>query len=165
MTWSAGARLALLATAAVMGVACDSPSGPRPAVSVQVTPRTWTFTAIGDTARFTAVAKDAHLLGILRKQSFTWSASPSGVLFMRDDGLAIAIGPGVAQIRATTENSVTGSADVSVVQTIESVVILLFDARLRALGDSLIVYVEARDRNSQPVRGTAFSFRSLDENV
>jgi len=165
MTWSAGARLALLATAAVMGATCDSPSGPRPVVSVQVTPRTWTFTAIGDTVRFAAVTRDAHALGILRKQSFTWSASAPSVVFMLDDGLALAIGPGVAQVRASTEDSVTGSADVNVVQTIESVIILLFDARLRALGDSLMVYVEARDRNSHRVGGTAFSFRSLNENV
>ncbi len=156
-------RIGLIVSAVVIGTGCDSPAGPRAVASVQVTPETWTFTSISDTVRFTAQAKDARGATI-PGHSFTWSVEPSGVVFIRDDGLATAFGPGSATVSATTD-SVTGTAQVGVVQTVASVVILSAGVLVRALGDSVVLYVVALDARSFPVAGTRFSFQSLDENV
>lgn len=156
-------RIALVASAVVIGTGCDNPAGPREIASVQVTPETWTFTAISDTVRFTAAAKDARGRTI-PGHSFTWRAEPPGIVNIRDDGLATAFGPGFTEVSATTD-TVTGTAQVSVVQTVVSVVILSFGVRLTALGDSAPLYVVAQDARFFPVAGTTFSFQSLHENV
>ena len=155
--------IGLLASAVLIGTGCDSPAGPRVVASVQVTPETWTFRSISDTVRFTAEAKDASGATI-PGHFFTWRVEPSGVVFIREDGLATAFGPGFAEVSATTD-SVTGTAQVGVVQTVASVVILSAGVRLRALGDSAPLYVVAQDARSFTVAGTTFSFQSLNENV
>ena len=154
----------MIATAVVISTTCDSPSGPG-LESVQVTPATWTATAIGDTARFTAVARNALGVILLFPPSFTWTSDPPGVVFVRENGSAFASGPGQAQVRATA-NGVTGTAQVTVVQTIETVAILVgLYGRLSALGDSIQLPVAALDHNSYSVAGTTFSFQSLNESV
>lgn len=157
------ASLIALVVAAAVVAACDDPATPKVVLGVRVTPETWTFTAIGDTTRFTALGKSA--VGWDIRGSVTWSTVPTGVVFVREDGTAFAVRPGAAQVRATI-GGVTGTAEVSGVQTVESVVILaaLF-GRLSAFGDSLLVPVDAFDRNSNPVAGTTFSFQSLNQNV
>jgi Regulator of chromosome condensation (RCC1) repeat len=134
---------------------------------VQVTPATWMPTAIGDTIRFRAVAKGASGVTILNSDfiDVTWNASPPGVVVVHEDGSAFSNRPGSAQVRATV-NGVTGTAEVSVVQTIESVVIsVALFGRLSALGDSIQLPVAALDRNGFSVGGTTFSFQSLNEST
>ena len=149
-------------TATLIGAACDTPADPSDVPFVQVTPATWAVTALGDSTRFTGVARTAA--GWIRGLTVTWSSAPPGVVFVREDGVAFATGLGSAQVRATI-GDITGTAEVSVVQTIESIVILSSGVRLRALGDSVHLFVDARDRNSFSIAGTTFSFQSLDENV
>ena len=76
MIRNAGPRIVVLTAAAVIGTTCDSPSGPGVVAYVQVSPKTWTFMAIGDTTRFTAVARDANGVRIRRDLSFTWGRHP-----------------------------------------------------------------------------------------
>ncbi len=154
----------MIAAVALIGSSCDSPAAPGPVASVQVTPERWTATAVGDTTRFTAVARDAFGLRVLGDRPVTWSSARRSVIFVREDGFAFASGPGVAQVQATIDG-VTGTADVSVVQTIESVVIFAFALRLRALGDSLQLYAAAQDRNHNTVAGTVLSYQSLNPSV
>jgi len=154
--------IALAVTAAVVA-ACDDPATPKVVLGVRVTPDTWTFTAIGDTTRFTALGKSA--IGWDIRGPVTWSSVPPGIVFVREDGTAFAVRPGAAQVRATI-GGVTGTAEVSGVQTIEYV--LIFTAlfgRLSAFGDSILLPVDAFDRNSNPVAGTTFSFQSLNQNI
>lgn len=165
MIRSAGSRIALIATVVVLSTTCDSPSAPGAVASVQVTPETWAFTALGDTVRFTVVARDVIGLPVFDKPSIMWRSTPPGVVFIREDGLALATGQGIALVTATVD-SVADTAQVSVVQTIESVAILVgLFGRLSALGDSIQLPVAALDRNSYAVAGTIFSFQSLNENV
>ena len=155
--------LITLAVAAAVVAACDDPATPKVVLGVRVTPDTWTFTAIGDTTRFTALGKSA--IGWDIRGPVTWSTVPPGIVFVREDGTAFAVRPGAAQVRATI-GGVTGTAEVSGVQTIEYV--LIFTAlfgRLSALGDSILLPVDAFDRNSNPVAGTTFSFQSLNQNI
>jgi hypothetical protein len=154
----------LLVTAVVTSTTCDSPAGPEDVAFVQVTPATWSATALGDTTRFRAVAKTA-LGRTIPGVTITWSSDPPGVVLLQDDGFASAQGSGSARVRATI-GGVTGSADVSIVQTVESVIILTyFGNTLTALGDSTQLYVDARDRNSFSVPGTTYTLQSLNQAV
>ena len=131
---------------------------------MQVTPGTWNPTALGDTVRFTALATS-----LLRRPipdlPITWSSDAPGIVFVGADGLAIAHENGVAQVRATIDG-VTGTAPVNVVQTIESVVILTyFGNTIPAVGDSIFLYVDARDRNAVSVPGATFTLQSLHPGV
>lgn len=153
-----------MVTAVVMSTTCDSPAGPEDVAFVEVTPATWSPTALGDTTRFTAVAKTA-LGRTIPGLTFTWSSDPQGVVGLQDGGLASAHATGSTQVRASI-GDVRGTAQVSVSQTVESVVILTyFGNTLSALGDSTQLYVDARDRNSFSVPGTIYTLQSLNPTV
>lgn len=84
---------------------------------------------------------------------------------MGGDGSAVAHEAGVAQVRATI-GGVTATAAVHVVQTIESVEILTyFGNTIPAVGDSIWLYVDARDRNHFSVPGATFTLQSLNPSV
>ena len=156
--------MTLLLAAVVTSTTCDSPAGPAHVALVQVTPGTWNPTALGDTVRFTAVAQ-TRLRTTIPGLPITWSSDAPGVVFVGDDGSAVAHEGGVAQVRATIDG-VTGTASVSVVQIIESVEILTyFGNTIPVLGDSLWLYVDARDRNHFSVPGTTFTLLSLHPSV
>jgi hypothetical protein len=169
--------IGLIASVAVISTSCDNPTGPRDVASVRVTPQKWTFTSLGDTVRFTAQARDASGRAVAG-QSFTWSAEPSGIVLIRDDGVATAIGPGVARVSASTKAvlpsdsraststaTIAGSVNVAVTQIVVSVVSVTSAVRLTALGDSTPFGLEARDAQSFEVKGTTFSYRSSNESV
>lgn len=155
-------RVTLIATAVLIGTGCDDPTAPPEVASVQVTPAMWTFTSIGDTVRFRAEAKDASGATI-PGHSFRWRAQPSGVVGIRQDGLVTAFRPGSVVVSATTD-SVTGTADVGVVQAVASVSIL-YGARLTALGDSTRLFAHATDARGNLITDATFSFRSLNETI
>jgi len=148
----------------VTSTTCESPAGLQDVVFVQVTPQTWNPTALGDTTRFTAVAKTG-LRRTIPDLPITWSSDPPGVVFVADDGSALAYTTGTAQVRASI-SGVTGTAAVSIVQIVESVVILTyFGNTISAVGDSLHLYVDALDRNAFSVPGTTYTLLSLNPSV
>lgn len=153
----------LIVSAIVTGTSCENPAAPPEVASVQVTPTTWTLTSIGDTVRFRAEAKDAGGATI-PGHSFRWRAQPSGIVGIRQDGLVTAFRPGVVVVSATTD-SVTGTADVGVVQAVASISIPFGVARLTAIGDSTQLYVLALDARSHVIADATFSFQSLDEHI
>lgn len=86
-------------------------------------------------------------------------------MFVGEDGSAVAHQGGVAQVRATIDG-VTATAAVSVVQVIESVEILTyFGNTIPAVGDSIRLYVDARDRNAFSVPGATFTLQSLTPSI
>ena len=141
---------------------CDSPADPY-AAYMQVTPRTWNPTALGDTVRFTAVAQTG-LHREIPDFPVTWSSDAPGIVFVGTDGSAVAHESGVTQVHATV-GEVTGTATVSVIQIIESVEILTYFGNTVAAGDSIWLTVDARDRNHFSVPGAAFSLQSLNPSV
>src|ERR1041384_4336863 len=95
-------RLALLAALASIvlfdiscGNASNSPSPPP--TEVIVTPSNAAFTAVGDTARFTAVAKDGGGTPVAGVQVL-WSISDNTVATIDTLGLAKSKGPGTALV-------------------------------------------------------------------
>jgi len=144
-------------------LSCEAQVGPESVASLQITPATWSPTAIGDTMRFVAIAKTAFGR-TLPSVTVAWSTAPAGVLTVREDGLGVAQNTGTAQVRATY-GSALAIANVDVTQTIESVVILTYFGNRMAVGDSMLLYVDARDHNSVSVPGVRFSLESLDPSI
>ena len=155
-------KVGCIALAAMLVLSCESPSGPEDVAFVMVTPASWSPTALGDTVQFIAIGKSAF--GKEIPVSVTWSSEPSGVITVREDGVGFARSTGTAQVRATF-GGVMGTANVHVVQTIESVVILTYFGNQITVGDSMMLYVDALDRNSFSVPGTTFSVQSLDPSI
>jgi uncharacterized protein YjdB len=92
---------------------------PQPA-AVLVTPQTATLTFAGDTEQFQASARDRLNNPIaLPAGSFTWSSSNEAIVTVSATGLATAVAAGAAEVRAAL-GALTGAAQVSVVQTADS---------------------------------------------
>lgn len=141
---------------------CGGTVGPEDVAYVAVSPASWSPTALGDTIRFTAVAKSAF--GKAIDVPITWTGEPSGVVTVHEDGAGFSQNTGTALVRATV-GDVTGTATVHVVQTIESVVILTYFGNTVAVGDSMVLYADALDRNSFSVPGATFAFQSLNPGI
>ena len=146
----------------MLTVTCDSMVGPEDIAYVMVTPASWSPTALGDTIQFSAVAKSAF--GKVIPVPVTWTSEPSGVLTVQETGVTIAQNTGTAQVHATI-GGVMGTANVHVTQTIESVIILTYFGNQVAVGDSMVLYVDALDRNAFSVPGATFSFQSLNPSI
>lgn len=155
-------KLTLIVGAVLIVGGCDTSTGPAEVASVRITPTTWTFTSIGDTVRFTAEAKDAGG-GTIPGHTFRWRVAPLNVVGIRQDGLATALKPGVVVVSATTD-SVTGTADVGVVQAVASVIVAS-PSRLTAITDTTRLYVAAVDAHGFAVEDASFSFQSLNTQV
>src|SRR5437773_210815 len=125
--------------------------------SVVVTPASATLDAFGLTQQFSAVAQDANG-NVVPGQTFAWSASPAGVVAIDPvTGLATAVANGVATISATMAG-VSGTAVLSVVQAVGSVVVSPATATLDALGLTQQFTAVAKDANGNVVPGQAFTW-------
>jgi hypothetical protein len=94
----------------------------------------------------------------------TWSSDAPGIVFVATDGYAVAHESGITQVHATI-GEVTGTVTVTVIQIIESVEILSYFGNTIAAGDSIWLYVDARDRNDFSVPGVTFTLQSLTPSV
>jgi hypothetical protein len=110
--------LAMLAIASLAGCSDDDddpvdpgvPEDPRVA-TVAIAPETVTFPAIGEDEQFDATAFDQY--GAVIDTVFTWQSSNEDVVVVGQDGVAIAIGLGTAEVYAMA-GSATDTADVTV---------------------------------------------------
>ncbi len=102
----------IVAVAAMLLAPCGDGTSPIQVASVQVSPASATLTSIGDTTRFTAVARDASG-NVIPDASFTWNSSNRSAATVDGDGLVTAVAGGVAMITATL-SGVSGWAEVTV---------------------------------------------------
>lgn len=156
------AKIGCIALVVMLTATCDTMVGPEDIAYVMVTPATWAPTALGDTIRFTAVAKSAF--GAVIPVPVTWTSEPGGVITVQENGVGTAHNTGAAQVHATVGGAM-GTANVHVSQTIESVVILTYFGNQVAVGDSMVLYADALDHNSFSVPGATFSFQSLNPGI
>ena len=167
---SAGFAISAVTVAAIAmlvlscGDAGVEPSAPPVlvATAVTVTPGSATFSALGDTARFTAEVRNQNG-HVMASATVTWASSAATVATVSASGLVTAAGNGMATINATA-GSASGSAAVTVAQTVSAVVVTPAVDTLLA-GDTLRLAAEARDANSHAVAGQAFSWASGDTAV
>lgn len=156
------AKIGCIALVLMLTVTCGGPVGPEDVAYLIVTPASSSPTALGDTIQFQAVGRSAF--GKVIPVPVTWTSEPFGVIAVQENGVGIVQNTGTAQVHATVGGAM-GTATVHVSQTIESVVILTYFGNQVAVGDSMMLYTDALDRNSFSVPGATFSFQSLNPSI
>jgi uncharacterized protein YjdB len=136
------------------------------ASSILVTPATATLTSIGSTQQFTAVVRDANDHALATQPSLTWASTNQTVATVHlISGLATSHALGTAQITATAAGLV-GHADLTVTQTIGSIVVTPAAASLTALGATQQFTAVALDGVGTPLAvQPSFTWGSSNETV
>jgi hypothetical protein len=122
--------------------------------SVTVTPGNVSLTAVGDTVRFTAVARDSGN-SVVSDAQILWDLNDNTVATIDTLGLATTKGPGMVLVQAQAQAR-AGYASLSVTQAAASLVFLSAPSTGTAgLPFSTAVQVEVRDSNGARVRNAA----------
>lgn len=152
-------------TASVDGVSGTTGLTVAQAVStVTISPDTRTLTALGLTQPFTALAKDSNGNTVSGK-TFTWESSAGNVASVNSTtGVATALANGTSTIKATVDG-VSGTATLTVAQTVSSVDVNPANPTLTAIGATLTLTAVAKDANGNEVSGKAFTWASSVETV
>ena len=128
--------------------------------SVVVSPSTAELTALGETVQLTAEAFDENGHAVAGAE-FSWESSDVAGATVDESGLVTGVAEGVATITASAGEA-SGSAVVTVTQSVASVVVSPSTAELTALGETVQLTAEAFDENGHAVEGAAFSWESSD---
>ena len=130
--------------------------------TVEVTPDSVVFTAIGQTEQLSAEVRDQigrAMVGV----AVSWSSSDKLVATVDGGGLVTAVGSGSAIVSAGA-GEVSGSAVVTVTQSAGTVTVSP-PADTIAPGDTLRLVARVFDENGHPVEGAAFAWSSSDASV
>ena len=164
-------RLSALLAVVALAKGCgdgDSPSAPptpepaRP-TTVTVSPATHELTALGTTVQLSAEVRDQNAR-VMAGATVTWTSSASSMATVDASGLVTAAGNGTATITASV-GSASGSAVVTVQQSVASVEVSPSVDELTALGQTVQLTAEAFDENGHAVAGAEFSWESSDAAV
>lgn len=161
---SAGAlaRVGLVAALLTLTGCSETVTPPEPSVAnIDVTPPSASAAALGATVSYLATARDGSgntMSGV----SFTWTSSAPGVAIVNASGVAEAVSPGSAAIRASAQG-VTGSASLSVAQEPSAVSLVDGDAQLGLAREALAAPLRVRvlDSRSNPIPGVALTWEVL----
>ena len=160
-------RLSAVLASLALGWACggDSATAPEPArpTTVLVSPATHELTAWGQTIQVGAEVRDQNAR-VMAGATVTWTSSASSVATVDASGLVTAAGNGTATITASA-GSASGSAVVTVMQSVASVEVSPSVDELTALGQTVQLTAEAFDENGHAVAGAEFSWESSDAAV
>ena len=133
---------------------------PRP-TAVEVDPATSELTALGASVQLSAEVRDQNG-GVMAGATVTWNSSAASVATVDQSGLVMATGDGTAVIAASVDqgSGATGTAIVTVAQSIASVEVSPSAAELTALGATIQLGAGAFDANGHAVAAAAFSWES-----
>ena len=146
------------------GPTTPPPPPPAPvATTVTVNPGSASFTALGDTARFTAEVRDQNGQ-VMAGATVAWESSDASVATADASGQVTAAGNGTATITASA-GPASGTAEVTVAQQASAVSVSPAEATLVAFGDTVRLTAEATDANGHAVAGLDISWSSSDEDV
>lgn len=142
----------------------------RQLATVTVSPSSATLTALGETRRFTATARDQEGKAFTRGErvTITWSTSEPGVASVDRDGTVTAVGNGTARVTATARregDSARASVSVTVDQAVASVTVSPDSARATSLGETVTFAADLRDANGNPVADAEARWSSRDTAV
>ena len=156
------AGIAMLVLSCGDGAVEPPPPVPAPvATTVTVNPGSATFTALGETARFTAEVRDQNGQ-VMAGTAVAWASSDASVASVDASGLVTAVANGGATI-TTTAGAASGSAAVTVAQVVSAVAVSPSADTLVALGDTVRLVAEATDANGHAVAAvTEFVWSSSD---
>ena len=163
-------RLSAVLASLALGWACGgdsatAPPTPEPArpTTVTVSPATHGLTAFGATVQLSAEVRDQNAR-VMAGATVTWTSSANSVATVDASGLVTAAGNGTATITASA-GSASGSAVVTVMQSVASVEVSPSVYELTALGQTVQLTAEAFDENGHAVAGAEFSWESSDAAV
>ena len=122
-----------------------------------------TLTALGDTVRLTAEARDANG-HVVAGAELVWSSDDESVVMVDEDGVVTAVGNGTAGVTVSSGGQ-SASAMVTVEQQVTEVVVTPAADTLVAVGDTVRLTAEARDANGHAVAGAELAWSSDDESV
>ncbi len=143
-------------------IGCGDPAGPPGVVSVEIIPTAQTLTALSDTIRFTAVARDATGDSVPGAH-FVWTSWNQSIAAVQaETGLVTAVANGTATISATTDG-VWGTAELTVRQVVATVYVASPRDTLRFFGDSMQLVATARDGLGNAVNPATFTWSSSNE--
>ena len=147
------------------GESLSAPPTPEPArpTTVTVSPATDELTALGETVQLTAEVQDQNAR-VMAGATVTWRSSAISVATVDASGLVTAAGNGEVTVTASAGEA-SGSAVVTVMQAVASVVVSPSTDTLTALGETVQLTAEAFDANGQRVEGAEFKWTSSDESV
>ena len=162
---SAVLAVVALATGCGDGDSATAPPTPEPArpTTVTVSPATHELTALGITVQLSAEVRDQNAR-VMAGATVTWTSSASSMATVDASGLVTAAGNGTATITASA-GSASGSAVVTVMQSVASVEVSPSVYELTALGQTVQLTAEAFDENGHAVAGAEFSWESSDAAV
>ena len=159
---SAVLAVVALATGCGDGDSPSAPPTPEPArpTTVTVSPAKHELTALGTTVQLSAEVRDQNAR-VMAGATVTWTSSASSMATVDASGLVTAAGNGTATITASA-GSASGSAVVTVMQSVASVEVSPSVDELTALGQTVQLTAEAFDENGEAVAGVEFSWESSD---
>ena len=131
--------------------------------SVEVIPSELMFSALGDTATFTATVYDAQG-NIIVDAEVAWASSDPEVATVSADGLVAAVGNGSAPITATV-GPVSDSATVTVDQAPASVEVIPSELMFSALGDTATFTATVYDAQGNIIVDAEVAWASSDPEV
>ena len=137
------------------------PDPPRP-TTLTVSPFSAELTALGATVQLTAEVRDQNA-ELMPAATVTWGSSSTAVAAVDQSGLVTALSTGTAAITASA-GSASGSAGITVTQTVESVRVSPIDGTIGS-GETVQLSAEAFDENGHAVAGAEFSWESSDTAV
>lgn len=144
-------RAVALSGLALLGGCGLFESDPEPA-DVNVSPRTVTFDAVGDTAQLSASVFDAEGVEI-EGAAITWSSSDPGVVRVNDSGLVTSTGQGSGTVLAEA-GTVAGSVSAVVAITIAEIEAVSPTQFIGTAGQPVEeLQVEVQDRLGSPIPG------------
>ena len=144
------------------GDSTTAPPTPEPArpATLTVSPATAELIALGATEQLSAEVRDQNS-SVMAGATVTWSSGSASVATVDGMGLVTAVGNGEATITAST-GSASGSAVVTVMQSVVSVEVSPSVDELTVLGATVQLTAEAFDENGHAVAGAEFSWESSD---
>ena len=158
------AGIAMLVLSCGDGAVEPPPPVPAPvATTVTVNPGSATFTALGETARFTAEVRDQSGQ-VMAGTAVAWASSDASVASVDASGLATAVANGTTTITAAS-GSVSGTAALTVSQEAAAATVSPDESTLGALGDTVRLSAEALDANGHAIAHASFEWMSDDTAV
>ena len=144
--------LAVPVAAILAAAACDDSTRPdtsRDVASVVVTPDARTFTAINDSARLSAEAKNPAG-GTVSGTPFVWASLENSIASVDQTGMVKARGVGAARIVATASGR-SDTATITVTQTATRIVLTPEADTINAIGDVVAFTAVVTDANNVPL--------------
>lgn len=158
------AIVALIATSC--GTEMTQPTVQQVISTVELTVSQDTLTALGATAQFSAIARDADGNEV-SGATFSWASSDGAVASIDDDGRVMALANGDATITVTASKggrAESAAIPVAVIQQVADIV-LTPDASTMAAGATQQFAAVGTDANDNPVDDLVFLWVSSDHNV